>query len=117
MDTIIAAAAGLIAGLVGSLIAPWVQWAVETRRSKLTYRREQVEQWREVIEKHDHENSDFTDTAAYSAIRPDLDKKVIHDLESGRVHYSTRRGSGSGSWKKYALLDEVARIERKWNLV
>jgi len=33
---------GLISGTVASLVAPWVQWAIEKRRSKLDYRMESV---------------------------------------------------------------------------
>lgn len=115
MDTIIAAVTGLVAGAIGSLVAPWVQWAIETRRSKLSYRRELIARWREAIERHNHEESDFTDTAAYSAIRSHMDQELARSLERGTV-CSTRRG-GHGNGRKYVLMDEIARIERDWDLV
>jgi hypothetical protein len=41
---------GLVTGAIASLIAPWVQWAIEKRRSKLNYRQELIRKWRKEIE-------------------------------------------------------------------
>ena len=41
---IIAAVAGLATGTLGSLVAPWVQWRIETRRERLKGTR--VNEWR-----------------------------------------------------------------------
>ena len=43
---IIAAVAGLATGTLGSLVAPWVQWRIETRRERLKGRTTQVIQRR-----------------------------------------------------------------------
>jgi hypothetical protein len=40
LQYVVPAVLGLVAGVVGSLVAPWVQWAVETRRNRQNYRRE-----------------------------------------------------------------------------
>lgn len=49
MDVLIAAASGAIAAVIGSLIEPWVQWAVERRRDRQKYRRKLIQSWRELI--------------------------------------------------------------------
>lgn len=33
---------GLLGGVVGSLIPPWVNWGIELRREKMKYRRELI---------------------------------------------------------------------------
>ena len=118
---------GFIAGVVGSLFGPLVQWAVEKRRNLFSYRRELIRAWREDIENFDHDGENIRNTATYSAIRPHLKREVRERLESPRtviVEQDSRSGvdgltaSGkSSSSVKTLLLVEVARIEQKWGLV
>ncbi len=92
-----------------------MQWAIEKRRSTLNYRRELIRSWRDAIEQFDHELDGFGDTAVYSAIRPHLSDEVRKKLESSRILYV---GEGRGEQiKKHMVLDEVARIEKVWDLV
>ena len=115
MDIILTALVGLVGGVIGSLIAPWVQWAVEKRRRQVEYRRELIQSWRAEIEAFDHEANNFGDTAAYSAIRSHLRSEVREAVEKPRTFYV---GGGRGDMvKKHKLLDEVARIEKEWELV
>ena len=50
LTALIPASLGLLGGVVGSLIAPWVNWGIEKRRQKLAYRRELVASWRKMIQ-------------------------------------------------------------------
>ena len=43
------AIAGLIAGLVGSLIAPWVSWGIEARRERMKSRRALLDEAMQVL--------------------------------------------------------------------
>jgi hypothetical protein len=46
---IAAAVTGLAAGVVRSLVAPWVQLAVENRRSLRLWREERIREWRSML--------------------------------------------------------------------
>src|SRR5918997_6541220 len=130
MDVLIAASsgaiAGLISGVIGSLIAAWVQWAVEKRRNLFRYRRDSIKSWRDAIESYDHDEGNIRTTATYSAIRPHLKQEIRERLENPRefhveiddrsgVDGVTVRGKTPSSVKTI-LLDEVARIEKEWGL-
>ena len=131
MEVLVAASsgaiAGLISGVIGSLIAPWVQWTIVKRRNLFNYRRELIRTWREQIESFDHESGNIRGSATYSAIRPHLKQEVRDSLESPRtVHVEQDSRSGvdgltvtgkSPSSVKALLLDEVARIEKERGLV
>jgi hypothetical protein len=101
---------------VVGLSLPWVRWSVEKRRKLLNYRMELIKTWRENIEAFDFESSKYGDTGWYGAMRQHMDTKKRRDLESGRVFYVPAEGRGD-DWRKHVLLDEVARIEKKWGLV
>lgn len=111
-EKIIAALLGLVAGVVGSLIAPWVQWAVEKRRSTLAYRADTIRRWREAV---DGDPRGFLNTSQYASLRPHLKKEVLSRVEDHRTHIAA--GGRGGDAKKQMLLDEIARIEREWGLL
>jgi hypothetical protein len=54
---------GLLAGTIGSLVAPWVNWGIEKRRIKDQHHRELVANWRVLLH-------DVTDMGAYEAKKP-----------------------------------------------
>src|SRR5215211_2793837 len=130
MEVLVAASsgaiAGLISGVIGSLIAPWVHWAIEKRHNLFNYRRELVETWRNELEHYDYESGNVRTTATYSAIRPHLKQGVRERLESPRtVHVESESREGvsdvtvsgkSPASVKNMLLDEVARLEQQWGL-
>jgi hypothetical protein len=123
MEVLVAASsgaiAGLISGVIGSLIAPWVQWAIEKRRSRLSYRQQLINTWREGIDRFDFQlelAGSFGETDWYSAIRPHLRDNVIEALERPRTAIVVNEGRGDSA-RKQMLLDEVTRIEKEWRLV
>jgi hypothetical protein len=59
---------GLMGRVVGSLVAPWVQWAIEKRRSRINHRRELVKTWREDVERFTWDKGDFRLTVTYSVV-------------------------------------------------
>jgi hypothetical protein len=107
---------GLVTGIIASLIAPWVQWAVEKRRSKLNYRQELIRKWRKEIEDLALGGKVmFGGTVTYSEIRPHLRKEVRDSLEQPRTFRVPNEARGDNA-DKAILLDEVARIEKEWGL-
>lgn len=121
MEVLIAASsgaiAGLISGVIGSLIAPWVQWAIEKRRSRLSYRQERIGVWRRSIREFDYFGTKkFTATGAYSEMRPHLQGDVRESLETPRTSIVSNEARGEVA-ERSLLLDEVTRIEKEWGLV
>jgi len=115
-NILVSAVVGLIAGAVGSLIAPWVAWAVEKRRSLLRARRETLRRWRDFVEHFNFTEQQFGDTAVYSEIRPYLSTDIREHLESGFVIKVPARGRGENA-KKHDILDAIAELEQRWELL
>lgn len=115
MEVFISAIVGLITGTIASLIAPWVQWGIEKRRSKIEYRRAQIRRWRDAIEgfNFDGEKS-FGDTSTYAEIRPYIPADFLKSFEEGTIFAAGGRGPNH---VKYRLLDAISRQERNWELI
>jgi hypothetical protein len=111
MTLLLPAILGLIAGVIGSLIAPWVHWGIEKRRQKMNYRRQLIKEWRQEI---DFDVSSFENKALYSSLRPHLSKETIDAVEGNTI---TIRMGRKGDVIKALLLDDIARIEKEWDLV
>lgn len=111
----VASLCGLIAGVVASLCAPWVQAAVESRRTRDNARRELLAQSRRLLATRG--SAYFVTTPTYSRVRPFLQASLVSEIESGVVTVVAGGGPRTESPKQTALLDELARIEREWNLL
>jgi hypothetical protein len=113
--TVVAAAAGLLAGVVGSLVAPWVRWGVEKRKLRRQYRLDLIVAWRGLAGVEEFDRRLLINNSLYGPLRPLLSPKAIEQLErSGRhilVATSIRDPDRS------CLLQEIARIEKEWGLL
>lgn len=118
---LIGAMAGLIAGSIASIIAPWINWGIEKKKQKHTYRKELIGKWRAMVHA--------------SCMRPDLKslEDVIIFFENHIDFFSLR--PHLKTWKDYSnqekfmggrnylpdlsdsLLVEITRIEKEWDLV
>lgn len=116
LQYVVPAVLGLVAGVVGSLFGPLVQWAVEKRRGRMDYRKALIKQWRNDFEVFDYDSHRLGDSATYSSLRPHLRTAVRDAIEKPRTAYVPNEGR-DGSVKKQMLLDEIARLEKKWGLV
>jgi hypothetical protein len=116
---------GAIAGaMIGATVAPIVQWQIEKRRQRMTYRRELISRWRTMLEKfNDRRGSglpdedllymltrdgDFIAFNAYSTIKvsQDLLPGEKEFLENSEIHPLI-----------YLYFKEVARLEKVWKLL
>ncbi len=117
LTIVIPAGAGLLGGVVGSLVAPWVHWGIEKRRSRLESRRNLVQEWKRALDIAPFDWDAFRESAAYASLRLHLSPKAMALVESGSMLLgSGGRGQGINNFRPF-LLDEVARIEREWLLV
>jgi hypothetical protein len=117
MNWLVPALLGFTGGIIGSLIVPWVQWAIEKRRGKFEYRQEMIKTWREGIDNFNWTDDDFGNSSIYGAIRPHIKPDMIEKFEAQRTfHVPPDGGRGTNLQKQWAS-DEVARIENEWGLL
>lgn len=116
MDALITPGLAFAGALVGSLIAPLVNWGIEKRRNRIAYRRELIKQWRADIQTNYESFPQFSSSASYAAIRPHLTKEAVSKLEKPVFHSRAQLGR-AGDPMRHLLLDEISRIEREWKLV
>lgn len=120
LNKILPALLGFLAGVVGSLVAPWVKWGIEKRREKLKYKRELIRSWREYVNNHFEWNT-FRDTPVFSEMKPFLSESILKQIDppdfvNGRPVINLRSPIGRDSIKA-RLLEEITKIEIKWKLL
>ena len=106
------------AGFASGLLVPWVKWHIEKKREQFAHRRELVKGWRIAIEAEEHDvgdaGSNFLSSAHYSSLRAHMEADAIAKIEAIHTVYVT--GVRGGHYRNQLLLDEVARLEKKWLL-
>lgn len=147
MNTITIAIIALISGALGSLIAPWVKWGIEKKKIKLQEKRDTLLQIRELvieeytkfdrltkkwIDEGKHKEKEFKiypraityyDTlnkhAIFQKIKPFLQDNTIEVLKRSELLKFKDRGTTLGQlptpYEK--LMDDLAKIERDWDLI
>ncbi len=119
------AVAGLGSGVVASLIAPWVQLAVEKRRDRRRRRRELIDSWRAMVARHHaagYTLSDLVDDPGYLSLRARLSADVRTRLEAmpgTEVNPIEVRVGAKGVSARPDLdlvLREIDRLEQAWDL-
>ena len=77
---LVPAVSGLLAGIVGSLVAPWVNWGIEKRRMKFKRRQDIVDRCREHAKKF-QDLEQLCNSPEYVYIRPFIDGKILECIE------------------------------------
>ena len=118
--TLLTLASGIISGILVSIFGPLMKWNIEKRRLKLEYRRNLIAQWRSKIDS-DFKASDFRETVEFSQMQRYLSEdmeKVLNplDFRNGVPVVNFRSVIGRDNLKD-RLLEEIALIEKKWNLI
>lgn len=117
IGTVVVALIGLVGGIIGSVVAPWVNWGIEKRRLKHARKVELIKEWRLFIEHFSFNSQNFGNTTVYAAMRPFMDEDIIKKFEAQRtIHIPPDGGRGKELSKQWAS-DQVAMIENKWNLL
>lgn len=112
---------GLIAGVIGSLVAPWVHWGIEKRRVRLEDRRKLIADARAEIQhtalQQDPDKRDFRGTVLYSRLRDYLSEQTRKEIESDGITVQiVGRGAGVNNYIP-RVLDEIRRLEKTWGLL
>lgn len=107
---------GLIAGAIGSLIAPWINWGIEIRRLRLQARREMIAAARSELQAG-LDKEEFRESSIYSQLRPFLSERISQDIESDSVVVQSEgRGRGVNNYIP-DVLDVLNNLEEKWKLL
>ncbi len=115
VKVVVPAVVGLIAGAIGSLIAPWVNWGIEKRKLQLAARREFIAAARKALDDSPSKR-DFRESGFYSQLRPLLSASVRESIESDTIVVQLGgRGSGADNFVPQ-VLDEIHALEKKWEL-
>jgi hypothetical protein len=107
----------LVAGAIGSIVAPWVHWSIEKRKLKLEYRKSQIGSWRSFLEGFDWQKEEFGNTSVYGAMRPYISADIVKRFEAPRTYYASPDGGRGSNLKKQWASDEITRIEKEWGLL
>jgi hypothetical protein len=115
-------------GALGSLIAPWSQHAVATRRARDERRARLVDEWRAMIARVQgkgpgsntqiHNPAALVSDPAYGSLRPHLDPEERSQIE-GPNSPAVRVVVGGGPYVLGVptLMAAVDRMEKEWKLV
>jgi hypothetical protein len=107
---------GLISGIVGSLIAPWVHWGIEKRKLRFLSRKKLLEEARNFLNTAP-EKRIFRETVIYSQIRQFLNKRTVGIIEGDALYIQKGgRGSGVDNYARH-VLDDLLILEKNWNLL
>lgn len=124
MDVLISSIAGVITGAIGSMAAPWANWGIEKKRTLQTRRVALIEETRKLLN-DPPSRQEFRRSELYSRLKPHLDQKTIKAVEGDRdgrgnevivVCIGGGRGGGINPYA-HLVLDEVAVLEKKWQLI
>lgn len=117
VEYLVPAITGLVAGLAGSLIAPWIHWGIEKRRLLLESRRTLIRSIRGEMSPPVPTRERFREKPIYSQIRPHLSPRTIEIIESEMVYVQMGgRGQGANNYA-HLVLDDMLKLERSWKLL
>lgn len=116
-ENIVTAIIGFVAGVIGTLVAPWVNWGIEKRRIRQHNRKDAIANWRQVISRVAKEQ-EYTDAGElefllhqepeYLNLKPRLSQKTQAMFDLNQV---------SPEEALEALHAEISVVERSWHLL
>lgn len=104
-----------IGGFAAGIFTYWFKSIMREREKRSEYRRELIKKWRDAINDYEVWRNGFGDTPEYASLRLHMRQKIIGKFEAPRTFY-VPGGRGEDA-RKHFLLDEIARIEKKWGLI
>jgi hypothetical protein len=120
-EKILAALLGFLGGTMATIFGHWVHWGIEKRRDQLAARKEQIKNWRTMVQKvWQEEWSDkgeieflFIQELEFLSLKPMLSKHtrgIFESLVSGDITVLDREVFE-------ALLADISDLEKKWKLL
>ena len=130
-EVVVALVAGVGAGALGSIVAPWAQHAVATRRLRQERRAAQIEAWRAMVGRELAQPTGSTDRRirwqttpaklvedqAYLTLRPHLTEEEIHAVEGRGTDMTFSVNGPPFTPAVRSLTTAIDRLERDWKLI
>lgn len=113
---IISAISGLAAGVVGSLISPWVKWAIERRREKLSYRRSIVESVRKKIDAQTFDKHQIASSLEWRYLKKYMSDNVIDAFKIQNHFLCGDLNEDASNAYRRELAKASERLEKDWGL-
>ena len=110
---IVPALVGLLSGVLGTFIAPWVNWGIEKRRQQLLHRKTILEGCRERIASQWVSHLDFMASPDWPYVEPYLDPKVLDCFR--KPNHGLSDYSGADAYKM-AVNNALIRLAKDWGL-
>lgn len=117
---IIGAVAGLISGTIASLIAPWVQYAIETRRKSIEYRSNLIKETRRLLD-NAKEIREIRSSSLWGFIDKNLndaERKIVFPgaliIEVSKSGVSDQMSQNDH--RKQGISIMLSRLEHEWQL-
>jgi hypothetical protein len=111
---ILIALVGVISGTIGTLILLPFKWYIEQKKLRYHARKDLLLEIRNFLASNQYNQSTFGNTAEYSKILPHLSQPVIESIEGKNTTIIIGRG---GEVIKTLVLDDLARLEKKWKII
>ena len=118
---IVGGIAGIIAGGLSSIVAPWANWRIERKRQQIEERSQAIRRWREMImgwrfyADHNRPGQLYLERqVGWVSLEPHLKPAVLHNVGRYRGREITRQERDE--FVDFMLV-EVAKLEKKWKLV
>lgn len=116
-QVILTALIGLITGALGSLFAPWVNWGIEKRRFRFEYRKKVINDIKELATNNSFDRVKIINSSSYKIIRDFLSENTIKELEKPLNTFIIQMGNSAIDHERKGILDDIARLEKKWKIV
>lgn len=110
-----------IAGSALTLILPWNTWIIENKKIKQAHRKEQIAQWRKMVQEISNGKDNLNKPVShllerhesYYSLRPYLSHNTIMEIARTRTFIAGSTIDASLSF----LIDEIAHLEKEWDLI
>lgn len=118
VSALIGGGTGLVTGAIASLIAPWIHWGIEKRRTRREARRALIAEARGYVATHLFDGVTFSAKPFYSQLKPHLRSEVIETIENYQEVQDQQDDPGKFPRRlQDQVINELSRVERKWKLI
>lgn len=114
---------GFVAGTIGSLVAPWVNWRIEKKRLALQYKRQTVAEWRAMLADAAVKTTAETDrplayylerNAGFYSLREHLRPDTLAGLVGRTVFVGPDQSTVDGVVGR--ISEDISAVEKNWGL-
>lgn len=105
----------LVSGVIGSIVAPWVNWGIEKKRLTREDRKMAIQRWRAYIRTLYVPDAarDFRGSDVYHALLPHISQKSGAVIEAWIAEPTDQ----SREAVQASLNSDIAALERTWDLI